>query len=264
VYDSRTILTSRIAAVKEDSMARVTASRAWFGEALRAARESRLLTRAQLAQRLGASPSTVANAERGHRTPPYKDLGKWAVALGMEDGGEALQKAYRFSQGFLERAVSGPGSEQPFWDETFTMRAGKLRVDLQEIHTEFGLPDMDAELTKSHDRLVRILFTYNFVKVMEDLTPHKTCSFGPVLTGTESGVPVGVILVPHGGDQIVVLPPDFDDLADEFIAEQTPRPRSQHQSTVRVPDGLLDGLTQSDLTVIKAVADGLRRARGAD
>jgi transcriptional regulator with XRE-family HTH domain len=251
-------------------MAQVPVSRAWFGEALRAARESRLLTRAQLAQKLGVSPSTVANAERGHRTPPYPDLPKWAVALGMMDEGQALQEAYRFSQGFLEEGATGPGSEKPFWDSSAWGEGGSAKINTDLLQSHFTLLDWtDPQYLSDRRVLLRLLCAYNFIRVMERLKPEESCGFGEA--GAVDSEPASdpllhfsIYLAPHGAEQIVVDMPDLDRLAKE--AEWTPQvARSRHlKEPVDVPAGLLDGLTEADLKVIKAVADGLRRARQAD
>lgn len=54
-----------------------------FPETLRAVRESRGLTQAELAQRSGFQPSAVSHFERGRRTPTVQNIERLADTLGV-------------------------------------------------------------------------------------------------------------------------------------------------------------------------------------
>jgi len=183
----------------------------------------------------------------------------------MTDDGEALQGAYRYSQGFLEVGASGTGSDQPFWDAAAWGAAGTARIDLDLLKEKFQSLDWaNSQFTDDHELLVKLLSVFNFLRVMKQLKPTTGCGFGEgvVVSPDPSGnsfVLAQAQFMPHGGEQIIVDMPDLSQLAKERDREtRTPTPKQ-----VRVEDasGLLDGLTPADLKVLKSVADGLRRAR---
>ncbi len=101
------------------------------GQVLRVARESRGLSREQMARELGMSVPTVGNAENGHRPPPPATLDKWSTALAVDP--LVLRRLLPLRDGFAEQSP-GTLTELPEdGDDRIQVATAAVRAVLDDV-----------------------------------------------------------------------------------------------------------------------------------
>lgn len=110
-----------------------------IGEAIKAARRAAGLTQAELAQKLGVTPQTVSQYERGLINPKIETLQKFADALGVDAWN--LSDPMFFGQGGVPHLIAGSNAT----DET--------RAYIQQLENErarlMGMLKLEQEREKA-------------------------------------------------------------------------------------------------------------------
>ena len=222
-----------------------------FGDMLKAARVARGMSRKDVWLAMNPQPSSmtvVANAENGHRVPPYRNLETWAKALDVSTF--HLRWGHRVSQGFVLVGITRPPMLDPArqGNQASDLTLGSDGVEYWEVtEDDARLANLDFEGEwgdVARDEQER-LFVDAVLDVVKDLV-HGTQARVTELTGGRRPV---VVVAPERGDTLWIEVPDLrsQQIVTDWEQEDL--------------DVLLGDLTHRERELVYSYAKGIRDAR---